>query len=70
MTPFATELSRQLLRWFGLYLVTVGMPETMRPLFEQPQAVAFVAGLLSYALAEVAWIVSRIRRWWNGEPVA
>lgn len=70
MTPFATELSRQLLRWLGLYLVAAGLPETMRPLFEHPQAVAFVAGLLSYGLAEAGWLLSRLRRWWKGEPVA
>ncbi len=71
MTPFATELSRQLLRWFGLYLVTIGLPkETLRPLLEDPQAVSFVAGIISYGLAEAGWLLSRLRRWWKGEPVA
>lgn len=70
MTPFATELSRQLLRWLGLYLVAAGLPETMRPLFENPQAVSFVAGIISYGLAEAGWLLSRLRRWWKGEPVA
>jgi len=51
--------------------VTIGLPkETLRPLLEDPQAVSFVAGIISYGLAEAGWLLSRLRRWWKGEPVA
>lgn len=57
-----TELIRQSLRLIGLVLVATGwLPDGASAVFEHPETVAFVAGVLSYAIAEAGWIISKIK---------
>jgi hypothetical protein len=58
-----TEIIRQVLRLIGLVLVATNwLPAPVAALLEHPETVAFVTGMLSYALAETGWIASKVRR--------
>jgi hypothetical protein len=63
MPPFAFELSRQLLRWLGVWLMTLGLPEDVAALIEHPEAVEMLAGAISYIAAEVFWALAKARGW-------
>ena len=41
-----------------------GQPDLLDELVDDPQTVAFVSGLLSYAIAEAGWIMAKLRAWW------
>lgn len=63
MQPLAFELARQLLRWIGVYLVAAGLPEPIAQLVAHPDVVAWVAGLITYAVAEAFWLMAKARGW-------
>lgn len=60
---FTFELTRQALRWLGVWLMTMGLPAEMGATFEDPQFVAAVAGFVSYAIADGFWIVAKVREY-------
>ena len=63
--PLVLEFVRQALRWLGVWLMTTGiLPPQLAELVDDPQTVAFVSGLLSYAIAEAGWIMAKLRAWW------
>jgi len=66
MSPFAMEIIRQCLRWLAVYLVALGLPASIQPLFEHPEAAAVVAAAISYLLADTGWLVSKVRSWFRG----
>jgi hypothetical protein len=56
------ELIRQALRLLGMVLVASGwLPQPIADAMEHPETVAVVAGIVSYAIAEVAWLASKAR---------
>ena len=59
MTPFILELIRQVLRWLGVYLMTIGLPAEMAGLLEHPEVVQMLAGAVSYALADGGWLMAK-----------
>ena len=61
MTEGQTELLRQVLRWLGVYLATVGLPEPLAALVSDPQTVSLVAAAISYGLADTGWLMKKIR---------
>lgn len=61
--PFVLELLRQLLRWLAVWLIGVGFPAPVAVVLEHPEAAAFAAGLISLALAETGWLISKVRQW-------
>lgn len=55
------EIIRQLLRLTGLILVaTQWVPQPVAALLEHPDTVAFATGLVSYALADTGWLMSKV----------
>lgn len=58
MNPLFLELVRQCLRWVGVWLMTVGVPEEVASLTSRQDFIVFVAGLVSYAAADTGWAVS------------
>jgi hypothetical protein len=55
------EIVRQLLRLLGLLLVTTQwVPAPVAAALEHPETVAFVTGLISYALADTGWLMSKL----------
>jgi hypothetical protein len=63
MSPLAMELIRQALRWIGVWLMTTNLlPPSVAELVDDPETVALVAGFVSYALAEIGWIGSKVRK--------
>ena len=62
MNPLTMELIRQALRWVGVWLMTTGLvPAEVAALFDDPETAAFVAGVVSYALAETGWLASKVK---------
>ena len=65
--PLALELIRQLLRWLGVWLMTVGVPEELAGLTTHEDFVFAVAGAIMYAVADTGWLVAKwrqFRAWW------
>jgi hypothetical protein len=63
MPPIYAELIRQALRWLGVWLMTTNiLPPDLAALVDDPETVALVAGFASYALAELGWIGSKVRK--------
>jgi len=59
------ELVRQVLRWGGIYLVGIGLPDEYAATFTDPAFVQIVGGLL-LSIAESGWLVAKwrqFRRW-------
>lgn len=62
--PIALEFIRQAMRWLGVWLMTTGiLPPQLAALVDDPQTVAFVSGVASYAIAEAGWLVAKVRAW-------
>ncbi|MGL5830021.1 MAG: hypothetical protein ACRC0L_10690 [Angustibacter sp.] len=68
MNPIALELVRQLLRWLGVWLMTIGVPEELAGLTTHEDTVLGVAGFIMYLVADTGWLVARWRAivaWWH-----
>ena len=63
MNPLVLEIIRQILRWLGVWLMTVGVPSELAALFDHPAAVDFVAGVILYAMADTGWLMAKWRQW-------
>jgi hypothetical protein len=61
VTPLAMELIRQVLRWIGVYLMTIGLPGELGALFNDPATASLVAGGISYAIAETGWLAAKVK---------
>ena len=61
--PLFLEIVRQVLRWAGVWLMTVGVPESIAGLTVNEDAVLGVAGLLMYLVADTGWIAAKWRAW-------
>jgi len=60
MNPLLLEIVRQLLRWLGLALINVPfIPEAIVGLTSNEEIILWVAGLVSYALADTGWLVAK-----------
>ena len=60
-SPIFLELVRQLLRWIGVLLMTVGVPESIARLTTHEDAVMALIGAAMYATAETGWLATK----WN-----
>ena len=63
MNPLLLELIRQALRWLGVWLMTIGVPEGVANLTAHEDVIVGVAGFISYAVADGGWIVAKWRQW-------
>jgi hypothetical protein len=63
MTPLVLEIVRQVLRWAGVWLMTIGLPDEVVALTANEDVIVGVAGFISYALADGGWIVAKWRQW-------
>jgi len=63
MNPLLLEIVRQLLRWTGVWLMTVGVPENIAGLTANEDAILGVAGLLMYLVADTGWLAAKWRAW-------
>ena len=64
MTPAVNELLRQIMRWLGVYLMTLGLPQGMADMFADPafvDAVSGFVGFASYAAADFLWGASKVK---------
>jgi hypothetical protein len=69
MNPLFLELVRQVLRWGGVWLMTVGVPESIAGLTANEDAVFGAAGLLMYLVADTGWLAAKWRAWMGkGDP--
>lgn len=55
------ELTRQFLRWAGIYLIGIGLPEEYAASFTDPAFVQAVGGGL-IAMAESGWLAAKWRQ--------
>lgn len=58
-SPIFLELVRQFLRWVGVWLMTVGVPENIAGLTTHEDAVMAVMGAAMYATAETGWLAAK-----------
>ncbi len=75
VNPLLLEFVRQVLRWFGVWLMTIGVPENVASLTANEQFVTGVAGFVMYACSDLGWLVSfwkrareyrlRLVAWWR-----
>ena len=63
MNPLVLEIVRQILRWAGVWLMTLGVPESIAGLTANEDAVFGVAGLLMYLVADTGWLAAKWRAW-------
>lgn len=66
-SPWFLELVRQFMRWVGLALMTLGVPESLAGLTSHEDAVMGVVGFCIYALADGGWLASKwkqLKAWW------
>jgi hypothetical protein len=63
MNPLFLEIVRQVLRWLGVWLMTVGVPESIAGLTANEDAILGVAGLLMYLVADTGWLAAKWRAW-------
>ena len=61
MNPLALELVRQLFRWLGVWLMTIGVPEQIAGLTSNEDFILGVAGFIMYLIADTGWLVAK----WN-----
>lgn len=67
MNPLALEILRQVLRWLGVWLMTVGVPEEIAGLTMHEDFVLAVAGAVMYAVADTGWLMvkwKQFKNWW------
>jgi len=55
-SPIAMELIRQALRWAGVWLMTIGVPESIAGLTTREDAVMGVVGFIMYLTADTGWL--------------
>jgi len=63
MNPLFLEIVRQILRWIGVLLMTIGVPENIAMLTNNEDAVIGVAGLVMYLVADTGWLATKWRAW-------
>ena len=62
MNALAMELIRQALRWAGVWLMTAGvLPQPVADLVSDAGTSEFVIGVVSYGVAELAWLWAKWR---------
>lgn len=61
-SPFFLELVRQVLRWAGVWLMTIGVPESIAGLTTHEDAIMGVVGLAMYAVADTGWLAAKWRQ--------
>ena len=61
--PIVLEIVRQTLRWIGVWLMTVGVPESIASLATHEDAVFGIAGFVMYLVADGGWIAAKWRAW-------
>ena len=59
MNPLVLEIVRQGLRWLGVWLMTVGIPEEIAGLTTHEDAVLGVAGFVMYLVADTGWLAAK-----------
>ena len=63
MNPLALEIARQVLRWLGVWLMTIGVPENIAGLTSSEDAILGAAGLVMYLVADTGWLAAKWRAW-------
>ncbi len=58
-SPLFLELVRQFLRWLGVWLMTIGVPESIAELTTHEDAVMAVIGAAMYATADTGWLATK-----------
>lgn len=58
-SPIFLELVRQFLRWVGLTLMTIGIPESLAGLTTSEDTVMGVIGFIMYATSDTGWLVAK-----------
>ncbi len=61
-TPFFLELVRQFMRWAGVWLMTLGIPESIAGLTSHEDAIMGVVGFAMYAVADTGWLAAKWRQ--------
>lgn len=60
--PLALEITRILLRYLGVYLLTIGAPDVIVNALGDPATVNYIAGSLVIAVAEGGWVRAKFNR--------
>ncbi len=66
-SPIFMELVRQFMRWAGVWLMTIGVPENIAGLTTHEDAVMGVIGFAMYLVADTGWLAvkwKQFRAWW------
>lgn len=66
ISPIAMELIRQGLRWSGVWLMTIGVPESIAGLTTREDAAMGVVGFVMYLTADTGWLTvkwQQFRAW-------
>jgi hypothetical protein len=66
-SPWFLELVRQFMRWVGVWLMTIGVPESLAGMTSHEDAVMGVVGFCIYLTADGGWLASKwkqVRTWW------
>lgn len=62
MNPLWQELTRQALRWLGVWLMTSGyLPPQLAEMVSDAGTTEFVIGAISYAIAEGWWGLAKAK---------
>lgn len=61
-TPFFLEIVRQFMRWLGVWLMTIGVPESIAGLTSHEDAIMGVVGFAMYAVADTGWLAAKWRQ--------
>ncbi len=62
------ELVRQFMRWVGVWLMTIGIPEPIAAMTAHDDAVMGVVGFCIYLTADGGWLASKwkqFKAWWG-----
>lgn len=68
-SPWFLELVRQFMRWVGVWLMTIGVPESIASMTTHEDAIAGVVGFCLYVTADTGWLASKwaqIKAWLGG----
>lgn len=63
MQPIVLEIVRQVLRWLGVWLMTIGVPESIAGLTSHEDVIMGVVGFVMYAIADTGWIAAKWKQW-------
>ena len=66
-SPLFLELVRQFMRWVGVWLMTIGVPESIAGLTTREDAIMGVIGFFMYLTAETGWLAVKWKQfkvWW------